>query len=109
MPKISGKKISELHLEALTNIIKKRNSNNPDTKPPMLAFFLVGNRDDSRIYVDIKKKMCDKIGITYREYHLSEVVGVNELAEKIDICNRDLELLYNYHYRITYQKRVYYN
>ena len=88
MPKISGKHLSELHLEALTNIINKNTNNHPDNRP-MLAFFLVGDRDDSRIYVDIKKKMCDKIGITYKEYHLPEVVGVNELAKKIDICNRD--------------------
>ena len=52
MPKISGKHLSELHLEALTNIIKKNTNNHPDNQP-MLAFFLVGDRDDSRIYVDI--------------------------------------------------------
>ena len=41
MPKLSGKHLSELHLEALTNIIKKNTTNHSDNRPK-LAFFLVG-------------------------------------------------------------------
>ena len=67
--KLSGKNVSELHLQAISNIITKRSGNNSDGNGddgdgdrdglvPKLAFFLVGNRIDSRLYVNIKKKMC---------------------------------------------------
>ena len=51
-----------------------------------------------------------KIGST-RRISFAEVVGVDELVEKIDICNRDPLVhkgIYNYHVNY-HQKKVYYN
>ena len=35
MPKLSGKHLSELHLEALTNIINKNTTNHSDNRPEL--------------------------------------------------------------------------
>jgi len=87
MSKLSGKIVSELHLQAISRIIQKRQQKNDSS--PELAFFLVGDRVDSRLYVDIKKKMCDRVGIHYREHVLPENVSCQQLAEKIQVCNKD--------------------
>ena len=98
--KLSGKNVSELHLQAISNIITKRSGNHSDGNGddgdgdrdglvPKLAFFLVGNRIDSRLYVNIKKKMCDRVGIQYDEYLLPESTTSSVLAEKINNCNND--------------------
>ena len=87
MSKLSGKIVSELHLQAISRIIQKRQQKNDSS--PELAFFLVGDRVDSRLYVDIKKKMCDRVGIHYREHVLPENISCQQLAEKIQVCNKD--------------------
>ena len=86
--KLSGKIVSDVHLNALTNIIERRTSVG-GWRIPRLAFFLVGNRADSRIYVDIKKKMCDRVGIGYKEFLLPDETSSSILAENIELCNCD--------------------
>ena len=56
---------------------------------PTLAFFLIGNRDDSKVYVGIKKRTCDKLGFSYVEYLYPDTVTFNELQCKIEKCNLD--------------------
>ena len=50
-----------------------------DVVRPTLAFFLIGNREDSKIYVNIKKKTCKRIGFNYKEFNYSEDVTFNSL------------------------------
>lgn len=37
---------------------------------PMLGYILVGNNPDSALYVKMKKKACDELGIGYEGFHL---------------------------------------
>ena len=60
-----------------------------DVVRPTLAFFLIGNREDSKIYVNIKKKTCKRIGFNYKEFNYSEDVTFNSLQNQIIKCNMD--------------------
>jgi len=37
---------------------------------PVLGYVIVGNNMDSELYVRLKKKACDQMGIEYEGYHL---------------------------------------
>ena len=39
---------------------------------PVLGYVLVGNNPDSELYVRLKKKACDSMGIEYVGAHLKE-------------------------------------
>ena len=42
---------------------------------------LVGNNPDSEMYVRLKKRACDQLGIEYEGFHLSEGVSQVEINE----------------------------
>lgn len=56
---------------------------------PGLAVVIVGSDPASRIYVNLKKKDCEELGILSREYALPEETTEEELLELIDELNRD--------------------
>ncbi len=56
---------------------------------PGLAVVIVGSDPASRIYVDLKKKDCEELGILSREYALPEETTEEELLELIDELNWD--------------------
>ncbi len=56
---------------------------------PGLAVVIVGNDPASRIYVNLKKRDCEELGILSREYALPEETTEEELLELIDELNRD--------------------
>jgi 5,10-methylene-tetrahydrofolate dehydrogenase/methenyl tetrahydrofolate cyclohydrolase len=37
---------------------------------PMLGYLIVGDLAQSELYVKLKLKACDEVGIKYRGYHL---------------------------------------
>ena len=59
---------------------------------PTLAFFLIGDREDSKIYVGIKKKTCKRLGFNYLEFNYPETVTFNELQNKIIYCNKNSDV-----------------
>ena len=82
---INGKKHSELIHKNIMNFIQEKQHNGV----PTLAFFLVGDRQDSRTYVSIKKKTCSKLGFQYREFLYNSDVSFETLKNKIIECNND--------------------
>ncbi len=56
---------------------------------PGLAVVIVGSDPASRIYVNLKKKDCEELGILSREYALPEETTEEELLELIDELNWD--------------------
>ncbi len=56
---------------------------------PNLAIILVGKREDSQLYVDLKKKQAKTVGVDTHFYHLEEGCVEKELIEVIDFLNKD--------------------
>ena len=59
------------------------------TRPPGLAFILVGNNPASKTYVKMKKKKCQEIGIFSLDHELPENVTEHELLHLIEKLNQD--------------------
>lgn len=80
---ISGKKIAEEVKDKITQeifIAKKR---------PNLAIILVGNREDSKLYVSLKEREGKRVGIDTHLYLLEESQSEEELIEIIKFLNED--------------------
>ena len=56
---------------------------------PMLAVVLCGDNGASKVYVRIKSRACDEIGIKFEEFHLDESVSEKELLDLIKKLNND--------------------
>jgi len=74
-----AKKIRERIKEEVTAMEKK----------PGLAAIIVGENPASKIYVGIKRKTCDEVGIYSEEHKLPEETSENELLELIRKLNAD--------------------
>ena len=48
---------------------------------PVLGYVIVGNNMESELYVRLKKKACDQMGIEYEGYHLSSTVTQSEVMD----------------------------
>jgi methylenetetrahydrofolate dehydrogenase (NADP+)/methenyltetrahydrofolate cyclohydrolase len=59
------------------------------TRPPGLAFVLVGNNPASKMYVSLKKKKCLSLGIVSKDKEFPEDVSERDLLAHIDHLNRD--------------------
>ena len=59
------------------------------TKKPHLAVIRVGEDNASQIYVNLKAKMCEELGINFTEYHLDENITQEDLMSLIDKLNSD--------------------
>lgn len=59
------------------------------TRPPGLAFILVGDHAASHAYVRMKKKRCAEVGIISTVHELDSAVSENHLLELIDKLNSD--------------------
>lgn len=86
MKVISGKEISQKIQQELTEQIKELSFQ------PCLAVVLVGDRKDSQVYVRMKKRMCQKIGIKSVSIELPDTISQRELVEKVDQLNDDPEV-----------------
>jgi methylenetetrahydrofolate dehydrogenase (NADP+)/methenyltetrahydrofolate cyclohydrolase len=56
---------------------------------PNLAIILLGNREDSKLYVKLKQNQAKSVGIDTHFYHLEENSGEKELIEVIEFLNND--------------------
>lgn len=81
---IDGKKIASDILENLKNDIVKIGINKIG-----LAFVLVGEDSASKIYVEMKKKACKKIGVASFDFELPHETEERELLKIIDELNRN--------------------
>ncbi len=83
MELIEGKKVADKLREKL----KLRIAEFPST--PSFAVIRVGNDAASEIYVRLKRKMCEEVGINFTEYHLDNEVTQKELITLIKKLNTD--------------------
>ncbi len=84
---LDGKKLSETikdNLKAEVDELKKTWS-----FTPQLATILVGNDEASKVYVNMKIKACERIGIDSLFVHLPEETTTQELLVKIEELNND--------------------
>lgn len=61
----------------------------PWTHKPCLVVILVGSDPASRVYVNIKRKRCERVGITSILIQFDEHVGVDTIIKKIEEQNDD--------------------
>jgi len=81
---IDGKKISETIKDKIVQEIYELKGQRPN-----LAIVLLGEREDSKLYVDLKRKQAKMVGIDTHFYHLTESTKEKELLEVIDFLNQD--------------------
>lgn len=58
-------------------------------KTPSLAVIRIGEDEASKIYVRLKNKMCEELGINFVEHHLNENITQEELISLINNLNED--------------------
>lgn len=81
--KIDGIKIAE---KIKDEIVKEIYNNG---QRPNLAIILVGEREDSKLYVNLKQKQAKKVGIDTHLYKLPQNSSEEELLETINFLNKD--------------------
>ena len=87
MPKIiDGKAISALVKQSAADEVAELKKQGIEVT---LAVIIVGEDPASRVYVNNKKKACELIGITSREYALPATTTMGELLALIDELNND--------------------
>ncbi|MFA5000525.1 MAG: bifunctional 5,10-methylenetetrahydrofolate dehydrogenase/5,10-methenyltetrahydrofolate cyclohydrolase [Patescibacteria group bacterium] len=82
--KINGQAIAEKIKDKIAKEI--HNFNGPR---PNLAIILVGEREDSKLYVSLKEREGKKVGVDTHLYKLGADVPEPELLEVIDFLNKD--------------------
>jgi len=80
---IDGKKIAEKIKDGIVKEIQKLKDR------PNLAIILVGERTDSKLYVDLKQKEAKKCGIDTHLYKFDEDADEEELLQCINFINND--------------------
>jgi methylenetetrahydrofolate dehydrogenase (NADP+)/methenyltetrahydrofolate cyclohydrolase len=81
---IDGKKLAEKIKDEIVQEIVKLNGQRPN-----LAIILVGERQDSKLYVSLKEKEAKKVGIDTHLYKCAESISQNQLLEIIKCLNED--------------------
>lgn len=56
---------------------------------PKLAVIFCGNNEASKVYIRIKSKACEEVGIKFEEFHLDESVSEKELIDLIYKLNSE--------------------
>lgn len=79
--KMISQKIKEDLKRKMSTLIKK----------PSLAVIRVGEDEASKIYINLKQKMCAELGINFTEYHLKENIEQEDLLGLIHKLNADDE------------------
>lgn len=86
MKLINGKEIQAITLEEIAKEVTALKEQGTEC---CLAVIIVGNDPASRVYVNNKKKACEKVGIRSLEYALPEETTTGELLALIDTLNAD--------------------
>jgi methylenetetrahydrofolate dehydrogenase (NADP+)/methenyltetrahydrofolate cyclohydrolase/formyltetrahydrofolate synthetase len=56
---------------------------------PRLAIVQLGEKEDSNVYVAMKKKTCQQAGIEYTEHHMPDTTSLKDLLSTIEKLNTD--------------------
>lgn len=80
---LDGKEVAKKVRSELAEKIQNENLK------PKLAVILCGDDPASRVYVNIKSKACNEIGVEYEEYHLEKTTTQEYLLNLIDKLNND--------------------
>lgn len=83
MTLIDGKKVAEKCKKNIEERIKRLN------KTPGFAVIRIGEDEASKIYVRLKHKMSEELGINFTEYHLDENITQEDLISLIKKLNAD--------------------
>ncbi len=88
---IDGKILaSKIEDSIVADGIKQNNSNkNCTNNRPNLAIVLIGERSDSKIYVDVKEKKALRVGIDTSVYRLDKNEKLDNVLNVIDFLNND--------------------
>lgn len=93
---LNGSKLSGLIETKLSEKLSKINflieSNKLNIPPPKLKIILVGERLDSKLYVENKLKKCKTIGMSGEIKVFPEEVNKEELLNEIEISNLDTSI-----------------
>ena len=91
---IDGKLLAEKIKNEVVNEIVKLSKDKTDgfNRRPNLAIILIGDRDDSRLYVDLKEKEAKKIGIDTHIYRCADNTPEQEIFEMIGYLNKDEQI-----------------
>ena len=84
---LDGKKLAEKLNSELSVKIKSAIEKTGAT--PQLATILVGNDPASKIYVNIKHRTCESVGIKSIIVELEEDIAKEDLLNEIDNLNKD--------------------
>lgn len=80
---ISGKEVSEQIREKLREDVKKF------ALAPVLAIVQVGAREDSNVYIRMKKNYAQSVGVEAKHIQLPKSTNEKELIRKVDELNKD--------------------
>ena len=83
---IDGKYVAEKCKESIKERIKRL------SKVPSLAVIRIGEDEASKIYVRLKNKMCEELGINFMEHHLNEDVTQKDLISLINELNNNKDI-----------------
>jgi len=88
---IDGKKLAEKVKDKIVKEIVALNQGQPEKLliRPNLAIILVGEREDSKIYVALKERQAKEVGIDTHLYKCPENISEGELLEIIKCLNAD--------------------
>jgi methylenetetrahydrofolate dehydrogenase (NADP+)/methenyltetrahydrofolate cyclohydrolase len=87
---IDGKKLAEKIKDNIVKEILELNSNKPDCQNrPNLAIILIGDREDSKLYVRLKERQAREVGIDTHIYRCPSNIPEKEILETIDCLNKD--------------------
>ncbi len=84
LERIDGKKIATRVKDEIAREIYQLKGSRPN-----LAIILVGEREDSKLYVSLKEKEAVLVGVDTHTYKLDEKVSEDELLKIIDFLNAD--------------------
>lgn len=84
---VSGKKIAQLIKDQVksdvTSITQRRQ------RTPRVMSFLVGNNEESKLYLKLRNKACEQVGITTVQQEFSEQISEQEFINEIKQANTD--------------------
>jgi len=87
---INGKKLAEgIKGKVVKEILGLNHNQTCPQDRPNLAIVLVGERPDSKLYVDLKEKEAVKVGIDTHVYRCDESVSEEEILQTMDYLNND--------------------
>lgn len=84
---INGKKIAEKIKDDLAKNVYKEIQK--ESCHPALAVILIGQREDSKLYVSLKEKSAKEVGIDFSLYLIDENEEEKNILETINFLNKD--------------------